>query len=375
MDVDSWTNARQRLEAILGSSCPLGIWGYALLYQLELPKDADLEEAAQVFLPFARRLHAEEGHHTESTLVLAKANLPDGQVWLLDSPRTGSESAVATVYAAIERHDGWGSIVRGQLSGPGRKLLGRDYLIHKGYGRMRVHYKQSEGDLKVDLYNLRTTTNVLLGQMQQEGVKADELDKLARNFAEVTRQIPKLSQLRNVLLDELRIYDRWRARDGDNEILTTLRDDLETLAEESQLMIIQVRDTLEVASTTVAMARIQVDKEQELRQQERRNAQEKAEKAAQRRQQSLQVWLALLAVVLAVPQLIDGDTVNEVLHLAGRSALPASYNASILLAVRAGIIALILVLGLLSWLIVAKVVAWRRKRLVARSNSSVRDGL
>jgi hypothetical protein len=271
-----------------------GFWGYTLIYQAALTPGADADWTLNNLLPVIKRLGSSESLKEP----LTHADMSGGRAWLMEIPVEGDGVAAATVYVALGSSDKEREFVRETLYGPDAVLLMPDLIAHKGYHQMR-QYRGGDVQNKYEasLDDLREPTGKLLGDLREQTVETGTFDNLALKYNDLARVVPALNELRISLARQLHNYDRWQAQLEDNDVVDYHRDHLETATQELELMVAEGRDALEVADKAVAMAQVQIDKAQE---------------RGQRRTQTL---LAVLAVALAVPQLVNQEAANALIEL------------------------------------------------------------
>lgn len=318
----AWTATRERLQAILDAAALDGIWGYTLIYHAVLAPDVAPDEALSRLLPAVRGLHA-----AKAMKPLAQADMAGGRVWLLDIAVDGNGLEAATIYVALSPPQGERALLE-TLYGPGAALLMPDLIAHKGYHQIRQYRL---GDLMVryeqHVRSVQESADRLLDDLGQQAANADDLDRLARDYDALTRVLPRMTTLRISLLRQMHNYDWWRREMAANAIIEYHRSHLETGIIELDLLVAQVHEVLEVARTAVTMAQVQTDK------------------ARERQQGQLQLLLAVVGVVLAVPSLLGRDVTSAFLRLMGVAMPREGYNALWLLGLQVG---LIVVLALLA---------------------------
>jgi len=331
----AWRNMRHYLEGILDDEVLQGVWGYTLIYQAATPVEGDLDSTFNDTLPGIDKLHA-----AEDVKSLARADMMGGRVWLMAIPLY-ADGGVASmiVYVALSPPDQEATFVREVLYGPSAALLMPDLIAHKAYYQMR-QYRGLEQTYIQKIADIRESTGVCLSKLERKITVADELDSLARAYNLFLEVVPTFSELRMSLARQLHNYDWWRAQNKQNDVLEFHRNHIETATVEVDLLVTQGRDVLETAGTVVAMAQVQVDKAQAFQ------------------QQQTSTLLAVLAVILAVPAVIDPAVAGALLQCVGWQAPANGYNVLLLFGVRV-VITLVLALLLASWL---RWTAMRRKR-------------
>jgi hypothetical protein len=142
----AWDVLRCKLEAIFDESVFKTLWGYSLVYQAEITEpnpDIPVLEAGVPLLKIARRpgMPASEAAGAQP---LAKTNLADGTIWLIDVPKQDGLAA-ATVYMALNKPNSGNQLVARHLYGPGARLLMPDLIAHKGYYQTRQYQVGDSG--------------------------------------------------------------------------------------------------------------------------------------------------------------------------------------------------------------------------------------
>jgi hypothetical protein len=284
---EAWKTMRQRLADALEAEQLDGIWGHTLVYQAVLKPGVDADAALEGLLPAIHQLHS-----PEDLRPLAAADVFGGRVWLLDIPDRSAGSATGTVYAALTLPEGEEALV-GMFYGPAAELLIPDLLAHKGYHQMSQYVG---GDLErryvENLRYLQETTDDLLEALE-EGyeTRTEVLEEVFRMYLRLLPVVSGLKDLHVGLLQQLENYTRWRAGARGDDVIDFHRAQLETASLEMSLRIQPLEDALETADKAVSVARAQVEKE--------------AEEARESRQRRIEAILAMVALALALPELID----------------------------------------------------------------------
>ena len=327
----AWDALRRRLEAILDESLFNPLWGYSLVYQAEItgidPSIAELK-VGDSLLQAARRPDVPA---SEATWVqpLARTNLSDGTIWLVDIPQNDGLAA-ATVYMALNNPDSGNRLVAQHLYGPGAKLLMPDLIAHKGYyqarqyqvGEFREKYSQQ-------LNTMHATTHTQLHQLEEHEKRITKLEDLARDYGYLVDTLSHLEQLRIALARQMHNYGWWQRDSENDEVLKYHRTFLETSLVEIQLLMDEGKGALEAAGTAVEMIQARLDNER------------------QRQQETLNTILAILAVALALPQILDREAVHAILAVMGILVGNNPLGTVWLFGVQAAAILLVMVIAVL----------------------------
>lgn len=325
----AWIAMRQQLENVLKTDTELeGIWGYTLVYQAVLAANITISDPALCeLLPAAQRLQPTPSDVQQT---LAHADVLGGRLWLVDIPIHSDGLKAATVYVALGPPDQENELILEVLYGLGAALLMPDLIAHKGYHQMRQYRLGSwVNRYETAVGAVRERTSRLLDTPEQERKTTEELDGLARAYDRLVSIIPDMDALRISLIQQLHNYDWWQDRANGGNVLSFHRSHLETAVRELELLVAKGQSALEVAGTTVEMVQARLDKERE----------------GQR--QRVETLLAVVAVALAVPQLIDREAASSLLYLIGVATPSGSAGTLALLGVQVGItLAVALLAGL-----------------------------
>jgi len=192
-------------------------------------------------------------------------------------------------------------------------LLPPDLIALKGYYQMRQYHG---GDLESRVADkveyLRSITDQLLADLERRDVKDEELDALFGVHFRLVPFVAGLKDLHSGLLQQLENYERWLARAGDNDVVTFHRDQLKMAALELELKLEPLQHALDTADKAISVGQVQAHRRQE-------DLQRRVEKAQQIRQRRTETFLAVLAVALALPELINQEATQALLDWVGLS--------------------------------------------------------
>jgi hypothetical protein len=299
----AWLALRQRLEPHLSESLLAGVWGYSLVYQAETTEGSDpTARDLAPLLAVTRRPGDESGAAIQ---VLAEAKVSGGKIWLLDVPLEGQGVQAATVYLAIGPAAQSHEFVQKVLLGPGATLLMPDLIAHKGYHQAR---QVKQGDFwkgyRDHIEAMQTYSHQLLSTPGPAKQTAQTLDKLARAHERLTLTLSHLGRLYVSLERQVHNFAWWVDVSLNGNLLPYHRSHLESAARELDLMLTEGRLVLESSGAVVGIvsARLEASREQ--------------------KQQAVGTLLAVLGVVLAVPQILDREAVATILSWTG--LLPAA---------------------------------------------------
>lgn len=302
----AWESTREQLEKLVSEEgFDGGWWGYTLTYQAVLAPGVDPERGLSELLPSVQKLRLSEELHP-----LARAEVPGGDIWLLDVPTRGDGLEAATVYAALGPPQQEAALM-GTVYGPGATLLMPDLIAHKGYHQMRQY---RGGDLEsryeAGVGGLRETTERLLGALGQHTVESGQINELARKYHPLVSVASNLEELHVSLIRQSHNYARWQTRVGSNAVVEFHREQLDTATLELELRVKELRRALETADKSVSVAQVQVAEKQE-------RAQLEIKQARERRQRRIDTAVAVVATALALPEMVDRQATRALLGLAG----------------------------------------------------------
>lgn len=318
----AWLALRRRLEAALAGAALEGLWGYSLVYQAETPGGAD---PAQVdlapLLGVARRLGDDSDAAAQ---VLAEAGGPAGRLWLVDLPLEGEGAQAASVYLAVGPAALSHQFVPQVLLGPAAALLMPDLIAHKGYHQAR-QAKQGEfwRQYGAHIQAMQASSQQLLALSAPLEAMAQSLAGLAGAHNRLTVTVATLGRLQVSLERQLHNLAWWQDPSLSGSLLPYHRSHLESAARELELAVSEGRLVLDAAGALVqtVSARLEASRE--------------------RKRQTLGTLLAVLGVVLAVPQLLDREAVAAMLAWTGLVRTGSPQATLLLLAVQALLVGLL----------------------------------
>jgi hypothetical protein len=289
-----WKDARQTLQSILSDATALeGTWGHTLIYQAELREGVDPDSALEELLPAIRRLHS-----SNDLGPLAAVKVSGGRLWLLCIPDRGEGLEAATVYAALSPPEE-AEALQAMFYGPVAMLLEPDLIAHKGYYLMRQYRgEELQNMFEESAKKLRQTTSELLGGLSSNTLRTDKLDELAGKYQRLFPVVAQLSELHTALVKQKHNYENSsKTRPEGGEIVEFHGEHLETATLELNLEIVELQHDLEAADKAVSMAQVKVDE------------------AQKGRQVRIEAGLAAAGVALALPHLLEPETISALLGL------------------------------------------------------------
>lgn len=330
---DGWLKMRERLERHLNEHKLKEVWGYTLIYQAVLAEGVTLDEPAlRQLVESAQplRLANEDASASDSQTtmpLLAQADVVGGRLWLTHVPLKRDGMAAATVYVALGPVEGERTLVQTVLLGANAKLLMPDLIAHKGYHQRR-QYRQDETKEQYEqaIKTIYQTINELLKELE---TNRNKLDQLTTDYNTFLIVVPHMAALYDSLAKQLHNYQWWQKQAKLGEVAEFHHHHLNAAFRELELLVAKGKEALEAARTTVEMVQAKSDRNQA------------------QQQQTLQNWLAIIAVLLAVPQLIDKNAAAAFLLWLGVLPSDSGYNYSLLLAIQC---LAMLITGLFVWL-------------------------
>jgi len=251
----AWPFMRDTLETKLEINKGLeDLWGYTLVYQAVLKAGVDPDKALRGSVASIGRLVS-----NESIQPLAAAEALGGRLWLLGIPDLGDGWAAGTVYCALGPPEGEEALLD-LFYGPAAKLLTPDLIAHKGYYQMR-QYRGEDLERKYEerLKELRQTTAELL-HILKEDKEDPPFNKLSQKYYQLGPVDSKFKELHVGMLRQLKNYDRWREGVMDNDVVDFHGGQLEAAADELELIVQPLEDSLNKADKAVSLAQAQETK-------------------------------------------------------------------------------------------------------------------
>ncbi|MDP9352174.1 MAG: hypothetical protein M3P51_11605 [Chloroflexota bacterium] len=288
----------RRLEDCLNDTLLSAVWAHTLVFEAVRDHSVgDVDEALRSLLPYINRVHPRK-----RLSPLARASQEGGRLWLLDIPE-GKDTAETIIYAALSPPEKGNRFVESVLFGEGAVLPMLDLVAHKAYHIIPKYRSRNIKDRYEDsIVALQRRANELLMDLTRHGAGIDKLDDATKRYGILAVATSYLNGSRIEIQQQLHNYVRFVSSIGDNDVLAYHRRHMETVAKELDLMVGEARDTMQLADTATRMAQVEVDRQQL-----------EVEKAQERRTQRWQIWVGALAVILAVPQLIDSGAAAELL--------------------------------------------------------------
>lgn len=296
---EAWRICRERLEKSLKREAlkVKGIWGYTLTYQANLNSGVDPDEAFEKLRRSARLLHSNKGPHTS----LARAEVAGGWMWLLTSPSevVGPESA-GTVYVALSK-PGQDKVLSEAFFDKEAKLLMPELIAHKSYYQRRQYRGERYEQYKEHLDEFRRLVRTLLNELERREIQSDEVSELTQRYYNLADMVWQLEDLRVSIARQLHNHDDEWEITRDNDIFQHHRRHIEASLAELELLVSDGQYALSVADPVLSISRYK--------------AETKQEKEEARDQQVTQTVLLVVALALALPELIDKEVASRVLGL------------------------------------------------------------
>jgi len=334
--VDTWATMCWRLGRELDDDYLKFVWGYSLLYQASLVEGVSIHEPA--LAPLITNVRPLQSEWSTTAPILAQSKVLGSQLSLTRVPLGDDGLDAGMVYVVLASAQQEAQFVSTILFGPHAKLLMPDLIAHKGYYQARQYRKNKmKSRYEEAAQTLRQTTNALLSDItdRQDSSKLYTLTKDYKGFLTI---VPLLEELYISLDQQVHTYQWWRQRAKMSQVLDFHDYHLSSANRELELLIVQGKDVLEAAKTTVDMVQANLDREQG------------------KRNQWLQTFLSVIGGALAVPQLIDRVVIGALLDNMYQSLQltpPADgYSTLLLFAIQAA-------LTLLIALLVGLVVRWK----------------
>jgi hypothetical protein len=142
---------------------------------------------------------------------------------------------------------------------------------------------------------MHVTTHIQLHQLGEHDERVAKLEDLARDYGYLVDTLSHLERLSVALARQLHNYGWWQRDSENDETLKYHHMFLDTSLVEIQLLTDEGKSALEAAGTAVKMVQAHLDTER------------------QRQQETLNTILAILAVALALPQILDREVVHAIL--------------------------------------------------------------
>ncbi len=291
---ETWATMCWRLGRELDDESLKFVWGYSLLYQASLAEGVSLHDPALTEL--ITSIGTLRNELPIELPILAQSKVLGSQLSLTRVPLGDDGLDAGMVYVVLASKQQEPEFVSSILFGPHAKLLMPDLIAHKGYYQARQHRKNKmKSRYQEAAQMLRQTTNALLSDVttRQDSSKLYTLTKDYKGFLTI---IPLLDELHVSLDQEVHTYQWWRQRAKMNQVLDFHDYHLSAANRELELLIVQGKDVLDAAKTTVDMVQANLDREQG------------------KRNQWLQTFLSVIGAALAVPQLIDRTVIGAWLN-------------------------------------------------------------
>lgn len=333
---ETWTTMCWRLGRELDDEYLKFVWGYSLLYQASLAEGVSIHEPALAqLIASVRPLQSER---STSAPILAQTKVLGSHLSLTRVPLGDDGLDAGMVYVVLAPRQQESEFVSSILLGPHAKLLMPDLIAHKGYYQTRQYRKNKmKSRYQQAAQTLRQTTNALLSDITTSQ-DSSKLYTLTKDYKGFLTMVPLLDELHLSLDQQVHTYRWWRQRAKMTQVLDFHDYHLSSANRELELLIVQGKDVLEAAKTTVDMVQANLDREQG------------------KRNQWLQTFLSVAGAALAVPQLIDRVVIGALLDSIYQSLSltpPADgYSTLLLFAIQAA-------LTLLIALLVGLIVRWK----------------
>ncbi len=334
--VETWTTMCWRLGRELHDEYLKFVWGYSLLYQASLANGVSIHEPA--LAPLIASVRPLQSELSTSAPILAQTKVLGSQLSLTRVPLGDDGLDAGMVYVVLASAQQDPEFVSSILLGPHAKLLMPDLIAHKGYYQARQYRKNKmKSRYQEAAQTLRQTTNALLSDVTTRQ-DSSKLYTLTKDYKGFLTMVPLLEELHLSLDQQVHTYQWWQQRAKMTQVLDFHDYHLSSANRELELLIVQGKDVLEAAKTTVDMVQANLDREQG------------------KRNQWLQTFLSVIGAVFAIPQLIDRAVIGawlDRMYLSLELAPPPDgYSILLLFAMQA-------VLTLLIALLVGLVVRWK----------------
>jgi hypothetical protein len=259
----------------IATSTNRSLWGYTQVKQVSIDSSYDIKKTAEKLL---------------DTPHLADDSLEFGHLWLVETPTKGYGLQAKTEYVAFCTYEQNDDFMEKILFGPHSLLLMPDLIAHKGYHQIRQYQFIHSGD------SIKTHTNKIrdiIGQLLQTTNYTDASTiEIAQSYDPLIESLPYLEGLQISLERMLHNYTWWRERFS-NDIVEYHYSALETASCELELLVTEVKGTLEVTHTAIEL---------------REDRHNKLHELWRRRIETLIIGIGL---ILAIPQWITLDVVGS----------------------------------------------------------------
>lgn len=337
----AWEQAWAHLEPVVSLAEARKAWGISVVYQAEWkdsPRNsrAFAPEFAGISLP-----GLPVGQRNHLAISLAK----DGAAALVSCPDMGGQLLPGSVYLVLVPSGVDSQYLAENFLGPAARFILPDLICHKGYHQQA----QWHNDIFLPQYRKRLEEMMDASHkavlFQADGNElAKALEALARTYEEMSITLAHMERLSVSLDRQLHNLAWWLDPPAGMEIFLHQQQRLQNAFAELGLAIREGRTVWEASQRAVAIVSTRLQAEQE------------------RRQERFTILLAILGVVLAVPQVIDREAAAAILHALG--VIEAQSDPGVLFLLAAQLVILVTVGIVLAFAL----------RLILRRKWGVRGG-
>ncbi|MDM8529277.1 hypothetical protein QUF58_13865 [Anaerolineales bacterium HSG24] len=315
-------------------------WGYSLVYQARLATENSIDLSTADLDNLLPAIRSPSIPEDDTPYPLAKTQIADNWLWLLDIPDDDDGLAAGMVYLALNPTEAEANYFDEQvLVGPVATFLMPDLIAHKGYHEMRQYQPGSIiKDYNQQLKYLRGVAGQMLSQIKPAAlglsdemlkqVKPEQLGLPAGSTIEakdmptqygyvVGTRLPSFDDLRVAIARQLDNYQQWWQKDtaenaqhqpilkelGDDEILAYHQSKLQTAYSELQLLVDEGNNAINAVRAAVEATRTQ----------------------AELRREQQQRWFDLLLIAigtgLATAQIVDANAAKALLYWVALSSV------------------------------------------------------
>lgn len=315
----AWPLLRARLAELIGGADfriaeahdAAHFIGYTLVYQATFPESTDPAESFGECGIDQFRLDA-----NVDLAPLAEGSTRDARTWLLDIPVQGEGLAAATIYAvmnSIAKDDEFMSDV---LYGETASLFVPDLLAHKAYFLLRA-FDAIHKPLSLRQSEILRLTSQLLDRRSSTVLGEDLIESLSTRYDVIASRVPRIIDTRISLDKQIFNFDESAIHPSLAPVLSFHRRKMRAGTLEMSLLVESLRSSLEAARTAIDTARLRVDRARLVEQERMREDALRREAVEERRQRRFELVLALLALGLSIPQIVDQGVASQWMETLG----------------------------------------------------------
>lgn len=297
----AWETLKQALKEMPAQE---SLMGRTVVYQAALPAEGEPHATMQKLLA-TEKLRATNGYAISQPR--AYSQVTGGHLWLLATP---GGIAQESIYLALGAKESQETLNLAVLFGQKAALIWPDTVAHKAY------FMASDYFTNEIRQRLRDDGNALMEEtvsiLQQHDLSDSTLlDQLSQRVAQLATMIAELRRLHS----GLQIHQANYERSSEYNPLSGAIVDYHRLQIKNRLTrikhdLIDANAALEAANTAINTLRTKYEQIQATQAQERNQLERERAKQEARADSLTNAILAILAVALALPQLIDRDVIK-----------------------------------------------------------------